>query len=66
VLSKICIYHTSGHHRLHYEIKDEYKSKKMRVEVAAAMEKPVEKAAKSKAEVKLKGNEEQMDENFED
>lgn len=65
VLSKICIYHTSGKHRLHYEVKDEYKSKKMRLESAAALEKPVEKT-KPKVEVKLKGNEENFDENFED
>jgi hypothetical protein len=50
---------------MHYEVKDEYKSKKMRMESAAALEKPVQ-ATKPKVEVKLQGNQEQFDENFED
>jgi hypothetical protein len=32
ILGKICIYHTSGKNRLHYEIKDEFKNKKPRLE----------------------------------
>jgi len=32
VLTEICIYHTSGKDRLHYEIKDEFKSKKQKLE----------------------------------
>jgi len=32
ILGKICVYHTSGKNRLHYEIKDEYKNKKPRLE----------------------------------
>jgi hypothetical protein len=32
ILAKICIYHTSGKNRLHYEIKDEFKNKKPRLE----------------------------------
>jgi len=31
VLNEICVYHTSGKDRLHYEIKDEYKSKKQKI-----------------------------------
>jgi transcription initiation factor TFIIF subunit beta len=34
VLANICVYHTSGIHRLHYTIKDEYKSKKPKLDDA--------------------------------
>jgi len=66
VLNKICKYHTSGIHRLQYEVKDEYKSKKMRLDTQAANEKAGQ-PTKPKAEVKIKTNEqEHFDENFED
>jgi len=48
VLNKLCIYHTSGKHRLHYEIKDEYKSKKMKLDLESWTGAPT-----SKVEAKL-------------
>jgi len=35
VLSEMCVYHQSGKSRLHYELKDEFKSKKQRLESQA-------------------------------